>query len=134
MNMLSLCNSILLDLLLCNFCGNTSLLSFIICEPFTNTCDHCVIHFTLTFDINKPTTSNKRIPDFTIADYTLFGTHLSAINWTLLINKCNNNVQVLYDCLLDELNFVIDKYIPSKVKRLQHSKPPYVERPGRKPN
>lgn len=121
------CNGNILDLLLCNVFSSVSLIAFDVCEPFCNNCDHCVINFKLAFDISTATTSNKCIPDFTKANYEFICSQLSIVDWFSITNKCNNSVQLLYDCILHELQLVIDKYVPTRTKGHKHSKPSFIK-------
>ena len=50
-------SSNILDLLLCNSYSSFSLLSFDVCAPFSNTCDHSVISFKIQFS----STSRKHV-------------------------------------------------------------------------
>ena len=108
----------ILDLLLCNSHSSSSLLSFEVCAPFSYTCDHSVISFKIQFS----STSRKHIhmPNFKSANYAAICDELSSQEWDAVVSCCNNDVQLLYDAIIDKVNLSIGHHVPPKPI---HSKP-----------
>ena len=108
----------ILDLLLGNFHSSSSLLSFEVCAPFLYTCDHSVISFKILFS----STSCKHVHmlNFKSANYAAICEELSYQEWNAIVSCCNNDVQLLYDAIIDKVNLSIGHHVPPKPI---HSKP-----------
>ena len=119
-----------LDLL---FTDQPNLISSInVDAPFTSTCDHNVIKFTLDIQ-NSPKQKNKAFRDFGSADYEKINAYLSKLDWKLILGKSfdinslyNKFIQVIWDCILNFIpintrNKKTFKF-PSHILRLRHYK------------
>ena len=78
--------------------------SFEVCAPFSYTCDHSIISFRIQFS----STSRKHVhmPNFKSANYTAICDELSCQEWDAVVSCCNNDVQLLYDTIIDKVKFI----------------------------
>ena len=116
------CNGNILDLLLCNTINNKYLNSHCVDAPMSNSCDHYFIHFSLIW----PFTQNKsvtKMPNFRRANYELISNMLSIVDWEHIIDKNKDNIQTLYNHIIDKLSKMIYDYVPSKSKSHKIKKP-----------
>ena len=60
------------------------------------------------------------MPNFKSANYAAICDELSCQEWDAVISCCNNDVQRLYDAIIDKVNLSIGHHVPPKSI---HSKP-----------
>ena len=119
------CNDNILDLLLCNTIGNKYLNSHCVDAPMSNSCEYYSIHFSLIW----PSTQNKsvtKIPNLRRANYELISYMLSTVDWEHIIDKNKDNIQTLYNHIIDKLSKMIYNYVPSKSKSHKIKKPQHI--------
>ena len=83
-----------LDVLLCTLQGSLHIASFEICSPFSDTCDHSGVIFTITCYTSSSVPSHITLsPDFKRADYNKIQEELLLVDWQNIISSFGNNVQ-----------------------------------------
>ena len=112
-----------LDLFLCTLQGSLNIESFEICSPFSDTCDHSGVIFTISCYTSSSVPSHTTLsPDFKRADYNKIQEKLLLVDWQNIIISCGNNVQLLYDTLCQWFpNFFLPRRILEKTKFIWHT-------------
>ena len=117
-----------LDILLGNPVGIKLLNSWNVLPPLTSTCDHCIISFNIsTSSMVNAKDDAMLIPNFKKAYFDKILAQLQSVDWLQLIESCKDDVQVLYDSILNVLLSTINCFVPlskkkTKSKQLRHLK------------
>ena len=101
-----------LDLFLCNNSSSTLINTFSISAPFCTSCDHFSIEAILNTSSMQLQSNMHPRPNFKKANYNAIYSYLFAIDWTYLISSCSDNLQLLYDYLIQILLDAIECFVP----------------------
>ena len=105
------CDGHVLDLLLCNLFGQKYLMNYYVGMPLSTSCDHSLIHFSLQWESRFSTSKTFR-HCFKKANYDVIRQVLTLTNWTKIIHSSKDDVQALYNNIIDYLKSIIDIYVP----------------------
>ena len=125
-----------LDLILTNPHSDLTLESLTITEPFLSTCDHNMIHFSLSVNQttqNKPPMTPQ--PCFQKGNYDDMKRSLWTVNWDkLLQSSTGSTVQDMYDRFISLLHQHIDKFVPMIKVRNSFKLPKNIRKSGKDKN
>ena len=117
-------NGSILDLFFCNLLSERNLTCINVLDPLTDTSDHC----TIEFHINCNNINRASIPksfQYNKGDYASIKRELATIDWKSKLKDCSYDVQKVYDCFLQKIHRLSEKYIPKtnfqrKVRQPKH--------------
>ena len=91
-------------------------------SPLTSSCDRNMIYFTVAVGLS-PEDNSRLIPSFEKADYENICLDLSSLDWSSLTTSRKDDIQQLYNSILEELLRTIDCYISCYKKRFNLKMP-----------
>ena len=86
-------------------------MNYYVSMPLSASCDHSLIHFSLQWE-SRFLTSKMFHHCIKKADYNVICHVLTITNWAKIIYSSKDDVQVLYNNIIDYLKSIIDIYVP----------------------
>lgn len=117
----------ILDLVLTNHPYNVNSVS--ICVPFSSTCDHNGVYFSLAGSL-LPKPKPIQVPNFFKADYSAISAIIRSIDWQAFYQYSNFNVETFWHFFCHVLNNIISNpsLVPLKWTKQRLTYPKYLRR------
>ena len=93
-------------------------------EPFTLTCDHNAIDFSLSIPSHCTARSPSTQFNFRKADYSKISDYIKNIDWFSVLESCNGDVESFWKSLTSIFDYCIEQFVPKYKNRRHKSKYP----------
>ena len=113
----------ILDLVLSNPQGSSTLVSTSLVQPICTTCDHDAIVLKVNHRSSQPFRSSKPTFCFRKANYDLILPHLRSIDWNIVLSIASQDIQLAYNNFIGIIHSLFEKHVPKITFRKEFSLP-----------
>ena len=113
----------ILDLVLSNPQGSSTLVSTSLVQPICTTCDHDAIVLKVNHRSSQPFRSSKPTFCFRKANYDLILPHLRSIDWNIVLSIASQDIQLAYNNFIGIIHSLFEKHVPKITFRKGFSLP-----------